>query len=785
MLGEDILLENGLGAYIPKRSKWVDSKARSLSCQINRNMDNWIVQIDNVSWEEERLLVALMMKCAILALLDSTCYSFGGQIFKQMWGAGIGLRASACIAKIVMGMIDRRWAEVHTSWDIKVYLYFRYIDDLRIFMHPISKGWSWQEYGWNFDVDSKDERSPIDRTKEEIAKSLNAVTDFIQFTTEGEEDFSNSFLPTLDFQTQVQESGKILFKFFAKPMSNNITIQQGTGLAKNTIFSALRQELVRRLLNCSLELDHDERLEIIKNFIQLLVNSGHKYAFVKSVTLQGLTRYRYMIKRSRLSPDDSRYRPLYRARSFDHLRREVCKRIEPKVWFKGIEVYDEFKNGWKSSLKPRRGWINNFKNKKAPNNEHSEKEILTAMFVPPSKDSLLIKYIEEEEEKMVGDMQWRVKLIEQSGVPLGRYFISKFPLLEGCPRGTECILCHNTGIKCSKRGVVYKATCTWCKRGTEPLSTCSNPDLLLLQALGAGKQLDDEECSYDVIKDTNVEAKGERTKTSHIASIGALQPDGMDDMNNGTPGGEVERTVDMNGMNKVPSRGGDRVSSKILSYIGETARPWRERVREHQLNLKNGNPKSFIISHWLDAHPMSVEPPEFEWKVVDAYSDALRRQLCEGLQILETGSLNKRLEFHNNNLCRMRVSSSNSDLTEKELQRELDKKKEFNGRIKKFISVMSKLSTAIEIKKKNVQNHPMNNLIFCSRSNRGAQFPIKTPLKRKRSEMDTSTPISSRREVKLIEMEEDSPIEKDRCDHSNSYDTSDDRIPLEKVRGGE
>ena len=202
------------------------------------------------------------------------------------------------------------------------------------------------------------------------------------------------------------------------------------------------------------------------------------------------------------------------------------------------------------------------------------------------------------------------------------------------------------------------------------------------------------------------------------------------------------------------------------------------------MNLKNGNPKSFIISHWLDAHPMSVEPPEFEWKVVDAYSDALRRQLCEGLQILETGSLNKRLEFNNNNLCRMRVSSSNSDLTEKELQRELDKKKEFNGRIKKFISVMSKLSTAIEIKKKNVQNHPMNNLIFCSRSNRGAQFPIKTPLKRKRSVMDTSTPISSRREVKLIEMEEDLPIEKDKSNHSNSYDTSDDKIPLEKVKAG-
>ena len=133
-----------------------------------------------------------------------------------------------------------------------------------------------------------------------MAKSLNAVTDFIQFTTEGEEDFTNNFLPTLDFQTQVQESGKILFKFFAKPMSNNITIQFGTGLSKSTIFSALRQELVRRMCNCSLDLEWDERLLIIQEFVQLLVNSGHKYTFIKSVTLQALTRFKYMVSRSRL-----------------------------------------------------------------------------------------------------------------------------------------------------------------------------------------------------------------------------------------------------------------------------------------------------------------------------------------------------------------------------------------------------------------------------------------------------------------------------------------------------
>ena len=445
-------------------------------------------------------------------------------------------------SQILMGMIDKKWAEAQSSWDIYVYLYFRYIDDLRIFMHPIIKGWSWQDDGWIYDADAKDERSPIERTKEEIAKSLNTVTDFIQFTTEGEEDFSNSFLPTLDFQTQVQESGKILFKFFSKPMSNNITIQIGTGLAKNTIFSALRQELVRRMLNCSLELDWDVRLDIIRDFVQLLINSGHRYAFIKAVTLQAITRYRFMIKRSKMDSGDIRYRPLYRARSFDHLKREICKRVEPEIWFKGLEVYDKFKNGWKSHLKRRGGLINNRREKNSPSNVVGEKEVLTAMFIPPSKDSLLLKFIEEEEEKMSGDMEWRVKLIEQSGVPLGHHFIPKFPLLEGCPRGTECILCHNTGIKCKKRGVVYLATCLWCKKGLEPLTTCPNQDLLLLQALGAGKQSDDGVLEQKTTTHKRISAGifkngGKRRELSHSAS--ALQPVGMNGMNKEDPGGGV------------------------------------------------------------------------------------------------------------------------------------------------------------------------------------------------------------------------------------------------------
>ena len=231
VLGEEVFRENGLGELIPSRSNWKESKAKSLSSRINRNMENWRTNTDNISDQEKRILVLLLLKVFILAVMDSTCYSFAGRLYKQLWGAGIGLRVSACMAKIIMGLIDRLWAKTQLSWSIKLYLYFRYIDDLRLFLHPISPGWKWGQTGWIFDNSCVDDRSPIQRTKEEIMKSLNAVTNFIQFTTEGEEDFTNGFLPTLDFQTKVQESGKILFKFFNKPMANNLTIQFGTGLA--------------------------------------------------------------------------------------------------------------------------------------------------------------------------------------------------------------------------------------------------------------------------------------------------------------------------------------------------------------------------------------------------------------------------------------------------------------------------------------------------------------------------------------------------------------------------
>ena len=702
-LGGDMLSECGLGDFIPKRVKWIKTRARSLSSKINRNMDNWSVNLSNISCQEKRMLIALCLKVSILALLDSTCYSFGSKIFKQKWGAGIGLRASACMAKVVMGLLDRMWAQAQSTWNLNIYLYFRYIDDMRIFLHPISKGWRWTDKGWMYS-DEDDNRSNLERTKEELAKSFNAVTDFIQFTTEGEDDFANLFLPTLDFQTKVQDSGKILYKFYTKPMANNLTIQYGTGLAKSTVFSSLRQELIRRMLNCSVELEWDERLQIVEEYVQLLINSGHKYPFIKAIILQAITRYKYMVRRSKLDHKDPKYRPLYRSRCYDSLRRKLTKMTEVMTWFKGGVDYDIYRNDWKKLIKRRKNRDTLYKRRKknvddqfkVGNGVYKKKDVICTMFVPASKDSMLFDKIVAAELKLGNMMDWDVKILEQSGIPLSTIFIPEFPLSCGCPKGHDCI-CANTAVKCGKKGIIYRASCLWCKRpSTAPPvhSKPTNSDNLLFQE------------SVEVSPDVEVrsdETSNENGRTVRPCDMNKTvgmdgmnrTPEGegdkravaMDEMNKTPKGGGIKRAVVMDEMNKTPMKGGYCGNNGNLVnavYIGETSRPFRERISEHLSSLKNGSYKSFIIAHWMEEHESSMIPPVFKWEIIDGYKDALRRQLGEGLYILKEGGLNRKNEFNSNAICRLQATM-NECLSDKEMQQELEARKSYNMRIRKFV----------------------------------------------------------------------------------------------------
>ena len=106
---------------IPRKKK--PSDARSLAATLNRDLDNW--EFNHIIFTEhnKRELLALMIEIIVLVLVSTTCYSFGGRLFRQIKGLGIGLRASAALARLAMCNWDSVWGYMQNRLGLKIRLF--------------------------------------------------------------------------------------------------------------------------------------------------------------------------------------------------------------------------------------------------------------------------------------------------------------------------------------------------------------------------------------------------------------------------------------------------------------------------------------------------------------------------------------------------------------------------------------------------------------------------------------------------------------------------------------
>ena len=85
-------------------------------------------------------------------------------------------------------------------------------------------------------------RSLVERTLQEIGKSLCDVWQYLQITSKGEAEYNDKLLPTLGFATRIEGNGYIRYKLFKKPITILLTF--GTTLSMDCVFCSLRQELL-------------------------------------------------------------------------------------------------------------------------------------------------------------------------------------------------------------------------------------------------------------------------------------------------------------------------------------------------------------------------------------------------------------------------------------------------------------------------------------------------------------------------------------------------------------
>ena len=130
------------------------------------------------------------MEIAITVAMCTHVYTFAGKFDLQRDGGPIGLRSTPALASLIMKLWDMAWVKLLEKENFVFDLYFRYVDDNRLFARPLLEGWYREEKSFKFSnekliLDMESGESDQQRTTREIVKAMSSLVNFLEF--EGEE----------------------------------------------------------------------------------------------------------------------------------------------------------------------------------------------------------------------------------------------------------------------------------------------------------------------------------------------------------------------------------------------------------------------------------------------------------------------------------------------------------------------------------------------------------------------------------------------------------------------
>ena len=125
--------------------------------------------------QEEREIVARVLEVAVLVTMGTYVYSFCEKLFIQRSGGPIGMRSTASLANVIMKYFDGAWMKMMNLQGVIVDSYSRYVDDCRLVLASLNKGWRWTENGFKYSktLETKDHLSGMTTNRGRQQNSRN------------------------------------------------------------------------------------------------------------------------------------------------------------------------------------------------------------------------------------------------------------------------------------------------------------------------------------------------------------------------------------------------------------------------------------------------------------------------------------------------------------------------------------------------------------------------------------------------------------------------------------
>ena len=198
----------------------------------------------------------------------------------------------------------------------------------------------------------------------------------------------------------------------------------------------LTQECLRRLRNTKIDLGEDIQNYHLSMFMLKLKNSGHSAKYRKQILESALKGFEKM-----KLEDKNGTKPLFRGRNWDAENRAKKKSYQKTNWY----------------------------NKEGQKSKDERIVYKTVLFVPTTKDGILVKMLKKREEELNRFSNERIKIVEEGGTKISTLLTNNpFPVSKCNGKALErCFVCKSLGednpkISCRNNNVGYRLGCDTC-----------------------------------------------------------------------------------------------------------------------------------------------------------------------------------------------------------------------------------------------------------------------------------------------------------------------------------
>ena len=323
---------------------------------------------------------------------------------------------------------DKEFMRKAREFEIDILMYLRFVDDGNIATEAVEPGTRFEAGKVSIleDAVREDEGQPSDRITAKFIKSFsNSIAPMIRMEEEYPSNHPSGRMPILDLEVSI-ENEKIVHRFYKKSMATRKLVSAKSAFSVPKKRSILVEEGLRRLRNCSPELDWATKAFFLNKFTSDLKYSGHKEQFIRTIIRKVVFKYE-----ADLSNHLEGVHRMYRSRT---------ERIEMKQMNQMSNLKDTWfrKGGFTSTL-----------------------------IVPATPDSCLASKVKKNLDKGRQPAGTKTKVVEDGGVSskAGIVKSNQFPRVQ-CDRD-DCVICIQQAgrlkqIQCDKANVGYEFECSRC-----------------------------------------------------------------------------------------------------------------------------------------------------------------------------------------------------------------------------------------------------------------------------------------------------------------------------------